>query len=167
MKLVKPPRMADFTRLGEAMSQVLGHPPGTFDTLYKANRAEGASRSLESSPAAVAIRELVENYRGLSLQVFNGTMKSLLETLESYKQKSVGWPTSPRGLGDVLRRQKPAFNLLGIHIEISKPKKDGVHVTIEKKKGEHGEQGERGLDEKPPREKFTPLNSAAFKTESF
>ena len=35
--LVSPPRMADFTRLGEAMAQVLNHPAGTFDTLYKAN----------------------------------------------------------------------------------------------------------------------------------
>ena len=160
VKLINPPRMADFTRLGEAMAQALGHPPGTFDTLYKANRSEGISRALEASPVAVAIRELVDDHNGISLMIFTGTMKALLEKLEKYKQESNAWPKSPRGLGDVLRRQQPALASLGINIEISKPGKHGVNVEI--KKGEHGEHGEHRLEQKPPKEKFTPLKSVAF-----
>lgn len=167
VKLINPPRMADFTRLGEAMAQALNNPSGTFDTLYKANRAEGISRALEASPVAVAIRDLVDDHGGLSLLVFTGTMKALLEALEKYKQESHAWPRSPRGLGDALRRQQPALASLGIGIEISKPLKNGVNVEIKKRSGEHGEHREHGFKEKSPKEKFTPLESAAFNTESF
>ncbi|MGZ8258791.1 MAG: hypothetical protein ACXWTR_06405 [Methylotenera sp.] len=87
VKLVNPSRMADFTRLGEAMAQALGHDSGIFDALYKGNRAEGISRALEASPVAVAVRELVDNHSGVSLLVFTGTMKALLETLEKIQAR--------------------------------------------------------------------------------
>ena len=151
VKLVNPPRMADFTRLGEAMSQSLGYQAGTFDTLYKANRSEGISRALEASPVGVAIRELVDDHNLISLMVFSGTMKKLLELLDKYKQDAHAWPKSPRGLGDSLRRQQPALNALGINIEISKPNRDGVNVVI--KKCEHREHCEHGLKEKQPERK--------------
>lgn len=161
--LVNPPRMADFTRLGEAMAQVLDHPAGTFDTLYKANRSEGISRALEASPVAVAVRDLVEEHSGKSLMVFTGTMKALLEKLDKYKQESHAWPKSPRGLGDVLRRQQPALTSLGIVIEITKPKKDGIHITITKTKSEHDEHSEHGLkDIHPSGYMVTPTESAAI-----
>ena len=161
VKLINPPRMADFTRLGEAMAQALGHPTGTFDTLYKANRSEGISRALEASPVAVAVRELVDEHNGVSLLVFTGTMKALLERLEKYKQESNAWPKSPRGLGDVLRRQQPALTSLGIDIEISKPGKHGVNVEI--KKVNMVNMVNIDLKKTTPKEKFTPLESAAFK----
>ncbi len=167
VKLVSPPRMADFTRLGEAMSQALGHDPGTFDALYKANRAEGISRALEASPVAVAIRELVDDHGGVSLLVFTGTMKALLERLEKYKQESHAWPKTPRGLGDVLRRQQPAFASLGIVVEISKPGKNGVNVEIKKRSGEHGEHREHCFKENRPERKVLHENSAAFDMEVF
>jgi len=138
VKLVNPPRMADFTRLGEAMAQALGHPAGTFDALYKANRAESIGRALEASPVAVAVRDMTEAHTGSSALVFSGTMKNLLDTLDKHKHESTAWPKSPRGLGDVLRRQQPALSSLGIGIEISKPGKHGVNVEIKKKNGEHG-----------------------------
>ncbi|MDD5460333.1 MAG: hypothetical protein PHG00_01670 [Methylococcales bacterium] len=137
VKLINPPRMADFTRLGEAMMQAQGHPAGTFDTLYKANRAESIGRALESSPVAVAVREMVDAHNGSSTLVFTGTMKALLEKLDTHKQESHAWPKSPRGLGDVLRRQQPALSSLGIDVEISKPGRQGVIVEIRKR--EHGE----------------------------
>ena len=139
VKLVNPSRMADFTRLGEAMAQALGQPAGTFDLMYKANRAESIGRALEASPVAVAVRDMVEAHTGLSMLVFSGTMKNLLERLELHKQESHSWPRSPRGLGDVLRRQQPALSSLGIDIDISKPGRQGV--TVEIKKREHGEHG--------------------------
>jgi len=84
-------------------------------------------------------------------------MKALLEKLDKFKQESHAWPKSPRGLGDVLRRQQPALSSLGITIEISKPKKDGIHITITKAKGEHG------FKDIHAREHIvTPSGSAAF-----
>jgi hypothetical protein len=166
--LDSPPRMADFTRLGEAMAQALGYKDGEFSKLYKANRSDGISRSLEASPVGVAVRDLVEEHRGISLEVFSGTMKSLLEKLDKYKQDSHAWPKSPRGLGDVLRRQQPALNSLGIAIEISKPKKDGIHITITKAKGELGEHGEHSFkDIMPQKNLVTAIESVAFDSEVF
>ena len=154
--------MADFTRLGEAMAQVLGKAPGTFDTLYKLNRSEGISRALEASPVAVAVRELVDDHHGISLLVFTGTMKLLLETLDKYKQESHAWPKSPRGLGDVLRRQQPALSSLGIYIEISKPGRKGINVEITKRV--LGERCEDGLDEKSPERKIYQSTSVTSNT---
>jgi hypothetical protein len=167
VKLINPPRMADFTRLGEAMAQALGHAPGTFDGLYKINRAESIGRALESSPVAVAVREMVEAHNGSSKIVFNGTMKQLLNELDKQKQESSGWPKSPKGLGDVLRRQQPALSSLGIGIEISKPGKYGVNVEIKKRGGELGEHGEHDLILFQPERKVLQESSAAFDTERF
>lgn len=160
VNLINPPRMADFTRLGEAMAQALGNDPGTFDALYKINRAESISRALEASPVAVAIREMVDAYSGLSLLVFSGTMKDLLAKLETkYKQESHAWPKSPRGLGDVLRRQQPALSSLGIDIEISKPGRLGI--TVEIKKREHCEHREHVFKD------FHPVETISQDTEHF
>lgn len=165
VKLVNPPRMADFTRLGEAMAQALGQPAGTFDLMYKANRAESIGRALEASPVAVAVRDMVEAHTGLSMLVFSGTMKTLLEKLDPYKQESHSWPKSPRGLGDVLRRQQPALSSLGIDIDISKPGRLGVNVEI--KKREHGELGEHGLEDLHAKRKKQHSNAAVQDVEYF
>jgi len=162
--LINPPRMADFTRLGEAMAQALGKDAGTFATLYKANRSDGISRSLEASPVAVAVRDLVEDFNGLSVKVFDGTMKALLEKLDKYKQESHAWPKSARGLGDVLRRQQPALKSIGIIIEISKPKRNGVNIIVKKEECEHREHCEHGYkDITHQKNKSTPIESVAFK----
>jgi hypothetical protein len=159
--LTNPPRMADFTHLGEAMAQALKFPAGTFDKLYKANRAEGIGRALESSPIATAVRDMVDSHSGQSKIVFNDTMKKLLEALDKYKQESHAWPKSAKGLGDALRRQQPALSSLGIDIEISKPGKHGVNVEIKKKIGELGEHGELCLEDIHAKRKVLQPNSAA------
>jgi len=57
---MRPPRMADFTTLGEAMMQAQGKQPGEFQTLYEENRLGSIARGIESSP--VAVKTLAENY---------------------------------------------------------------------------------------------------------
>jgi len=137
VKLTRPPRMADFTRLGEAMMRAQGHDPGTFDALFKANRQESVARAMESSPVAVAVREMVDAHKGQSAIVFHGTMKKLLDALAGHRHDSDGWPRSPRGLGDALKRQSPALAALGINIETSNQVQRigsdrGLSVTIRK-----------------------------------
>jgi len=132
VKLTKPPRMADFTRLGEAMMQAQGHDPGTFDTLFRANRQESVARAMESSPVAVAVRELVDAHQGQSPTIFYGTMKKLLDTLTEHRHDADGWPRSPRGLGDVLKRQSPALAAIGINVEFGGKTREGFTVTIKK-----------------------------------
>jgi hypothetical protein len=165
VKLTKPPRMADFTRLGEAMMQAQGHQPGEFEALFRANRQESVARAMESSPVAVAVRELVDAHKGQSENVFYGTMKKLLETLTVYRHDTNGWPHSPRGLGDILRRQSPALAALGISIETSNQvqriKYDddnedrGLPVTI-RKAGNIGNVGNVVSKILPPENHYTP-----------
>ena len=117
VKLNKPPRMADFTRLGEAMAQSLGHSSGTFDALYKANRTESITIALEASPVGLAIREMVDNHKGSSTTVFYGTVKNLYDALSiDHKHNSESWPRSPRGLSEIVKRQSPALQSLGISV---------------------------------------------------
>lgn len=141
VKLDKPPRMADFTRLGEAMTQSLGHSHGYFTAIYSTNRAESVSTALESSPAATAIRDMVADYQGFSKVVFTGTMKDLLNHLEKYKHDALSWPRSPKGLGDILRRQEPALKMLGITLVKSKSENNSTLIKIVKDSGLAGHAG--------------------------
>ena len=172
VKLINPPRMADFTRLGEAMAQSLGHPAGTFDVLYKANRAESMAVALESSPAGVAVRELVDAHTGSSPIVFFGTVKSLYEKLsDNHKHNSEGWPRSPKGLSEAIKRQVPALQSLGIEISQSRKSErtaEGRGITIKiSKSGNIGNVGNIDLKIIPPEKKFTPFDSVANDSEVF
>lgn len=144
----RPPRMADFARLGEAMHRAQGGAPGEFIRLYEANRRDSTARGLEASPVAVAIRSLVEQHQASQPWepvVYASTMGKLLDRLTDHRDRSEAWPKSARGLGDVLRRQIPALAQIGIRITITKPGKEGVKVRIVVAAGEHGEHGEHGL----------------------
>ena len=137
VKLYKPPRMADFARLGEAMCQAMGKPEGAFIKLYRVNLHDGVTRALESSPAAVAIREMSEQCDRLDQIVFYGTVKKLLNDLTPFKHDSHNWPASPKGLADIIRRQLPAFHAIGIDITVGDRHlrvngEQGIPVTIKK-----------------------------------
>ncbi|MBA3697133.1 MAG: hypothetical protein H0W85_10380 [Methylotenera sp.] len=117
VKLTNPPRMADFTRLGEAMLQTQGQPEGSFTNLYRANLNDGVNRAMESSPAAVALCDLARAYPE-DKTVFHGTVQRLLIKLLDYRHDAENWPRSAKGLADALRRQMPALALVGISVEI-------------------------------------------------
>ena len=113
-------RMIDFTRLGESMARSLEHDEGHFTSLYKANRLEGLSRSLEASPVVVALIEFVEKYHG-GLQVFHGAVKTLYtkltgEQAQSQTSSKDGWVRSPRGLTEAIKRHQPALKEIGITV---------------------------------------------------
>lgn len=112
-------RMADFTKLGEAMMMAQGHEAGEFTRLYAENRSESIAKSLESSPVAVAICEMADSYAGESTLIYQGTMGSLLEKLTQNKTYGESLPRSPRALSDSLKRQSPALLAHGITINIS------------------------------------------------
>jgi hypothetical protein len=133
VKIERPPRMADFAYLGEAMMRSQAIPPGTFLRLYGDNRRDSIARGLEANPVAAAIRSLVDNQhpKDPSGFVFEGTMGSLLDKLADHRTvKNDAWPKSSRGLGDVIRRQKPALAAVGILVEILPRNRAGIPVRI-------------------------------------
>ncbi len=155
--LAKPPRMADYAALGESMTRAQGGAAGDFLSLYLANRRDSVSRSLDSSPVACAIRKLMEGHPPTSVApAWTGTMSQLLYALAQHRDGADAWPKSARGLGDALRRQRPALAQVGIGITIGKAGRDGVPVTIRRlpenptpNPCEHREHCERGSDGYP------------------
>jgi hypothetical protein len=141
VNLPKPPRMADYAALGEAMLIAQGKPDGDFLRLYQGNRRESVKRSLDSSPVATAVRQLVADRE----YPWTGNWKQLLSDLSGFRDGAEAWPRSPRGLGDALRRQRPALAQVGISIGISPHGRTGVTVTV--KRGEnYGRDGCDGCD---------------------
>ena len=125
--------MADFAHLGEAMLRSQAKPPGAFLGLYHSNRRDSIARGLEASPVAAAIRSLVDNQHPTDPSgfVFEGTMSVLLEKLADHRViKNDAWPKSARGLGDVLRRQKPALADVGVLVVILPRTRAGISVRI-------------------------------------
>ena len=133
VKIARPPRMADFAHLGEALMISQAHPPGAFLKLYQDNRRDSIARGLEASPVAAAIRAMVDAQRPRDPtgRIFEGTMSKLLDDLADHRTiKNDAWPKSPRGLGDMIRRQKPALADIGIHVDILPRTRDGIPVRI-------------------------------------
>ena len=167
VSLPKPPRMADYAALGEALLIAQGRAPGEFLKLYQGNRRDSVARSLEASPVACAVRRLVEDHPASSIApAWSDTMGKLLDHLSRYRDGADAWPKSARGLGEALRRQRPALSQIGILVEIEKAGKHGVPVTIRTKpSGEHGEHGERCSDGEPLTRACTPADSRIVEVE--
>ena len=146
------PRMSDFAYCGEAVYKIFGRDKGEFLKDYNQNRSKGIQRILESSPTGMALIDYIEEHPF----GFKGTIKELLEILEKYKSPSENnWIRSARGLGDMLRRLKPALRQSGIDVQLDPDRKrDGFHVSItkinktEKKSCEHGEHCEHVSEKK-------------------
>jgi len=126
----KPPRMADFARLGQAMLNVLGVDE-SFTEIYMRNRDRVVLRAVESSPVAQAIIKLVDEDI-----YYKGTKGGLMDRLIHHQPKHfdrANYPKSVKGLADALRRLAPALRVQGIEIiEDKKRYKDGYRVEIRK-----------------------------------
>jgi hypothetical protein len=119
------PRMADFVLLGEAMMKAMNND-SSFKELFLKNRTDSLCRSLEASPVTVALFQFVKE-KGM----YAGTVKSLKDSLDlRFRDQSEGWPKSPKGLSDVLRRTSPALREMGIDVEFLGHKRDGTHIEI-------------------------------------
>lgn len=105
------PRLVEFARLGMAVATAVGHMPEDFMREFNASRQESLSRTIDASPVAASVVDLVEaRPQGISAPV-----KEILLSLEQYRPTGCdSWPKSPKGLGDALRRAAPALRQIGI-----------------------------------------------------
>ena len=120
--------MADFSYLGEALYRASGKAKGAFLSDYGRNRSEGVNRTIDSSPVASKLIELLE----VSLnQEFRGTIGGLYEELNRRTHPEEAWPKSAKGFGSVLRRLAPSLRTLGYEVEIDeKRSNDGYRCVI-------------------------------------
>lgn len=120
-------RMIGFIKLGEAIHGVLKIEESFID-LYRSNRAESLARSIEASPAIAALSSFIANSPS---NRWEGTIKQLKTELEQYEPvHGEGWPKSPKGLGDALRRMAPALRSDGIEVKFGARQRDGCHVLV-------------------------------------
>lgn len=129
VQLATLPRMGDFARLGVAMVRAMGLDVD-FLAAYTRNRDDVVRRGVDSSPVALA---LVQRIRVKGM--FEGTLTELMQSLEDHKPlhyDKTAWPKSPRGLGEILRRQAPALLVYGVEVGEPVRVKDGFRYTINK-----------------------------------
>lgn len=105
------PRLVEFARLGMAVAAAVGKKPEDFMREFNASRQESLSRTIDASPVAAAVVDLVE----ARPQGITAPVKEILLSLEQYRPTGCdSWPRSPKGLGDALRRAAPALRQIGI-----------------------------------------------------
>ena len=128
------PRLVEYVLLGMATAQASGDKPTVFITKFKELRAETVARTLDSSPVATAVLELIEK----SPTGIHAPVKDILAHLEVYKPPGAeAWPRTPKGLGDALRRAAPALRQMGIDCTSDGKGSGGVvKWTIRKKVAE-------------------------------
>lgn len=125
VRLDRLPRMADFARLGEAMTTARGWP--SFVVCYAERRRQTVVMALEASPVAVAVMHYVERHPG----GWNGTVQGLLDTLADFRKDAEDWPKSARGLSDALRRMASGLRVVGVEIAFNPIRqRDGFHVRV-------------------------------------
>jgi len=129
----RSPRMADFSLLGEAMSQAQGREPEEWLDYYILHRREAVQRTIDASPVAVAIIQYLDKHGS-----YNGTLKKLLQellNLENKVERGDYFPKSPKGMVDSLRRIAPALRTMGYSVEQdAQRKRDGFHCKLQKVK---------------------------------
>ena len=122
--------MADFAYLGEAIYRSRGYGEGQFLADYGRNRSEGVHRTIDASPVASKLIELIEES---SNQEFKGTIGALFVELNERFHPEEAWPKSARGLSAALKRLGPSLRTLGYEVEVDeKRRKDGYHCLIRK-----------------------------------
>jgi len=115
--------------LGQAVAQSAGYAKNEFLHRFTELRAETVARTLESSPVATAILEMIEaTPSGITAPV-----KDILARLEHHKPLGAEfWPRSPKGLGDALRRAAPALRQMGIVCKTSEKSHGTIKWCIKK-----------------------------------
>lgn len=105
------PRLVEFALLGMAVAQSAGRSPSEFMDKFKELRAETVARTLDASPVAAAVVDMIE----ADPMGIHAPVKDILNRLERYKPMGAdAWPRSPKGLGDALRRAAPALRQMGV-----------------------------------------------------
>ena len=116
------PRLLEFARLGMAVAVATGQRPEDFMCQFNASRQESLSRTIDASPVASAVVDLID----ARPDGITDTAKNILKILEQYRANGCeSWPKSPKGLGDALRRAAPALRQLRVECK-SFPKQGGI-----------------------------------------
>ncbi|UVE16814.1 hypothetical protein NVV93_14590 [Pseudomonas sp. LS44] len=124
------PRLVEFALLGMAVAKAVEKKPDDFMKEFNASRQESLARTIDASPVAAAVVELIEaRPEGVAAPA-----KEILLTLEQYRPTGCdSWPKSPKGLGDALRRAAPALRQMSIDCKCLGKVGGAVKWTVKRK----------------------------------
>jgi hypothetical protein len=108
------PRMADFAHWATACETALW-PLGTFMAAYRENVARMVDITLEASPVAEAVQELMASraeWEGTAIELLPDLAAAIGERVANSKR----WPTTPRSLSGWLRRDAAGLRRIGIEV---------------------------------------------------
>ncbi|NDV13543.1 hypothetical protein [Crenobacter caeni] len=143
------PRMADFCLLGMAMFKATGQHPESFVRLYRQTEVGNVERTLDASPVATAVREMMDDH-----PVVRCTLKELLQRLDKYRpDRCEAWPKSPKGLANALKRVAPPLRMVGIdaHEDSSISRREGTWWCIARM-----DRLQASADQRPPSSPSSP-----------
>lgn len=132
------PRMADFALFAMASESALGFESGTFEREFKRVQATGAVCSIESSPAAEVILDIVQQNGG----VLTATSAEILDRIRARTSSSydTAIPRTAKGVTTLIKRLAPAFRQVGYAVKYGDERVSGSRaraITISKIKPEH------------------------------
>ena len=131
LRLTSLPRMADFSKWGEAIAQVIGYESGEFTKAYAGNVVAQNEVALEASPVAQAIITLAGERTG---EIFQGAPSDLLAALVPVAEglkldlRSKAWPKDARWLWRRIAEVRP--NLMAVGIVAERDDSDKTHRKI-------------------------------------
>lgn len=132
VKLDKLPRMADFTRWGYAIAEVLGYGGESFLQAYRRNRNQSNEEAISSHPVAAAVVALMKDNK-----TWSGSVASLLNELErvAFQEKIntnvKSFPKAAHILSRRLKEVKSNLEDVGITFDI-RHAGDSKKVSIQK-----------------------------------
>ena len=137
------PRMADFAKWGYAITEALGKSGEEFLDLYLQDEKDRVNETINSSPLATAIVELIKEE-----DEWSGTATELLYKLEDIANKnrldttSNGWPKNNVWVSRKINMIIPSLEKLGVICE--SPQKNGqkgftIHIKEDQKNTENTE----------------------------
>ncbi|MEQ2465133.1 hypothetical protein [Niallia hominis] len=132
IKLDKLPRMADFTRWGYAIAEVLGYGGERFLEAYRKNRNQSNEEAISSHPVAATVVALMKDR-----QTWSGSVASLLSELERVAEqekintKVKTFPKAAHILSRRLKEVKSNLEDVGITFDI-RHAGDSKKVSIKK-----------------------------------
>jgi hypothetical protein len=120
VRLPYSPRMIDAAKWATAAEEGMGLPSGSFISAYRQNQRDMVVMSIEASPFASAILDMVSD-----LKHWSGSSSELLKILQDYARdeesiKSKAWPKTPTWVGRFLNRLAPALRKAGIGVDMSR-----------------------------------------------
>lgn len=119
VRLDRLPRMADFALWAAAAAAGCGWTAEAFLATYSANREAARDLTLDASPVALVVRDLVATHGHWA-----GPAGALLAALEQLAGDTVprqqAWPKNPRALSNTLRRLAPTLRAAGVEVTFAR-----------------------------------------------